>query len=265
MKEILKQMDKRIPLLKQAIRRAEKETGTFPEGRLRISVNRGCPRYYRVTDGSGHSGEYISKENMALVRELAQKDYNSEFVKIARKELERLEKSIKQLSIENANAVYDDFSEHRRKLIHPYIPTDALYAEAWLKQPFKTNPYKPEEKTCDTNRGDKVRTKSEGFLANMFYDLGIPYRYEEGIRMSNGNMRYPDFTLLKVKTKEEFYFEHLGRLDLASYRADNFIKMDEYRASGIYLGKNLLVSYEVGESPLDLRDIRKMLVEIFEL
>ena len=139
------------------------------------------------------------------------------------------------------------------------------FPEAWLRQPFKTNPYKPEEKTCDTNRGDKVRTKSEGFLANMFYDLGIPYRYEEGIRMASGNMRYPDFTLLKVKTKEEFYFEHLGRLDLASYRTDNFIKMDEYRASGIYLGKNLLVSYEVGESPLDLRGIRKMLKEIFEL
>ena len=81
MKEILKQMDKRIPLLKQAIRRAEKEIGTFPEGRLRISVNRGCPRYYRVSDGSGHSGEYISKGDMALVRTLAQKDYNSEFVK----------------------------------------------------------------------------------------------------------------------------------------------------------------------------------------
>ena len=265
MKEILNQMSKRTELLKQAIRRAEKEIGSFPDGRLRISMNRGCPRYYQVTDGNDHSGEYISKGDMALVRRLAQKDYNSDFIKIARTELGRLEKSIKQLSADNVNAVYDDLSEHRRKLIRPYILTDALYAEAWLRQPFKTNPYKPEEKTCDTNRGDKVRTKSEGFLANMFYDLGIPYRYEEGIRMASGNMRYPDFTLLKLKTKEEIYFEHLGRLDLASYRADNFIKMDEYRASGIYLGKNLLVSYEIGESPLDLKGIRKMLKDIFEL
>ena len=99
----------------------------------------------------------------------------------------------------------------------------------------------------------------------MFYDLGIPYRYEEGVQMANGRMRYPDFTLLKVKTKEEIYFEHLGRLDLDSYRADNFIKMDEYRASGIYIGKNLLISYEVGESPLDIKGIRKMVKEIFEI
>ena len=265
MDKLVKDINERIAILKKAVRKAEREAETFPEGHLRVSVDKGYPRYYCVTETGDVSGKYITKNNRMLAYNLAQKDYNEAFIKQAKEELNRLQIIKELLSKEDADYAYTGISEHRRKLIRPYIPTDALYAEAWLKQPFKTNPYKPEEKTCDTNRGDKVRTKSEGFLANMFYDLGIPYRYEEGVRMANGNMRYPDFTLLKIKTKEEFYFEHLGRLDLASYRADNFIKMDEYRASGIYLGKNLLVSYEVGESPLDLRGIRKMLVEIFEL
>lgn len=264
MDKLVKDINERMAILKKAARRAEREAGTFPEGHLRVSVDKGYPRYYCVTEIGDVSGKYIAKNNRMLAYNLAQKDYNEAFIKQAKEELNRLQIIKELLSKEDADYAYTGISEHRRKLIRPYILTDALYAEAWLRQPFKTNPYKPEEKTCDTNRGDKVRTKSEGFLANMFYDLGIPYRYEEGIRMSSGNMRYPDFTLLKVKTKEEFYFEHLGRLDLSSYRADNFIKMDEYRASGIYLGKNLLVSYEVGESPLDLRGIRKMLIEIFE-
>ena len=40
-------------------------------------------------------------------------------------------------------------------------------------------------------------------------------------------------------------------------------KMDLYRASGIYPGKNLIFTYETEHNPLDIKGMRKMLIEMF--
>ncbi len=79
----------------------------------------------------------------------------------------------------------------------------------------------------------------------------------------NGEIRYPVFMLLKVRTREEIYFEHFGRMGYAGYRMDAMEKMDLYRASGIYPGKNLIFTYETEEKPLDIKGMRKMLLELF--
>ena len=265
MKQILELMNQRAMLLRKAIRRAERDEGTFPEGRLRISMNRGLPRYYQVTADSGHSGNYISKADLAPVRSLAQKDYNKAFLDAAREELLRLEKSIRLFSKENADTPYTGLSEYRRDLVTPYILTEEKIVDAWMKMNYKTNPYKSEEKIYDTDRGEKVRSKSEALIANLLYSLDISYRYEEEIRMANGNVRYPDFTLLKKSTREVIYLEHLGLSDFEGYRVDNLRKLEEYQASGIYLGKNLIITYEIEGMPLNLKEIRKMLTEVLEI
>ena len=263
MTQLLKLLSQRATLLRQAIRRAESKTA-FPEGRLRISNDRGSTRYYHVSDGTAHEEDYIPKSNLSLAKELAQKDYNRTFLEMAGKELNRIERLIKQLSAESADTAYSNLNEHRRALITPYIYTDDKYAEEWLKMSYRPNPYKSEEKTRDTNRGDKVRSKSEAFIANILFDLGIPYLYEQALKLRNGKIYYPDFTLLKKNTRETIYLEHLGLLDDETYRKSNLLKLDEYRANGIYIGKNLLITYETLDSPLDINGIRRMLKEIFD-
>ena len=52
----------------------------------------------------------------------------------------------------------------------------------------------------------------------------------------------------KVKSKEEIYLEHFGLLNDEEYRKDVLEKMDMYRASGIYPGKNLLFTYETEDT-----------------
>ena len=51
----------------------------------------------------------------------------------------------------------------------------------------------------ETKKNELVRTKSEMMLADMYYELGIPYRYEAQLLLKNGKKKYPDFTLLKTK------------------------------------------------------------------
>ena len=68
LKEQLLQEQKR---LQSIIAKAREEDIAAPEGRLRISVDHGVARYYQCIDD--RCGEYISRENIQLPRQLAQK------------------------------------------------------------------------------------------------------------------------------------------------------------------------------------------------
>jgi hypothetical protein len=262
MKQAIEEMNQRIIELKTAIKKAKLEEGKFPEGRLRVSVTKRQKRYYNMKQTGDTVGEYIPMSEIEYVRQLAQKEYNKSFLLKAKDELAFLERSVKSIKTKDADIAYTKLSEGRKELINPYMLTDELYAKKWELKPYKTNTYMPERKIYDTKKGDKVRSKSEAMLADMFYDLEIPYHYEQAVNLKHGGTRYPDFTLLKVSTREEIYFEHFGLLDDEEYRNGSLQKLDEYRANGIYPGKNLLFTYETVENPLDIKGIRKMIKEI---
>lgn len=263
MKKAIEEMNQRIAELKMAIKKAEQEEGTFPEGRLRVSVTKRQKRYYNMKKAGDTVGEYIPMAEIEYVRKLAQKEYNKNFLLKAKDELSFLKRSIRSIKVKDADTAYTRLSEGRKELISPYMLTDELYAKKWEIKPYKTNTYMAERKIYDTKKGDKVRSKSEAMLADMFFDLEIPYHYEQALNLQQGGVRYPDFTLLKVSTREVVYFEHFGLLDDEEYRNGSLQKLDEYRANGIYPGKNLLFTYETVENPLDIKGIRKMMKELF--
>ena len=256
-------LKERLELLEKAIKKAEREPNAFTEGRLRISKSPTQTRYYKMTRKMDTKGEYIPADKMDTVRRLAQGDYNKKFLKHACEELELLKKFKTKYTEKTAEYTYEHLSQERKKLVTPYILSDELFAKEWQAKTYKPNPYMSENRIYDTRNGERVRSKSEAILADMFYELGIPYRYECPLRLKNGVIKYPDFTLLKVDTKEEFYLEHFGMLDNELYRRDNMRKLDEYRDGGIYLGKNLLITYETEDNPLDIKGIRRMFKEMF--
>lgn len=262
MNELLKTLNTRLEMLRRAMSLAEKGEKTFPDGHLRVSRNKRQTRYYKMTDSSDKVGEYLSMKNLSKIKVLAQKDYNKHFQKTTKAEIEMLEKFLLKYKI-SAEDTYNNLIPERKKLVTPYILPDELIAKEWQTKAFKPNPYKPENKIYDTKRGEKVRSKSEAFIADTLYEFGIPYRYEWPVKMANGEIRYPDFTIFKVKTREVIYFEHFGRMGDEGYRKDTMEKMDLYRASGIYPGKNLIFTYETEDNPLDIKGMRKMLHELF--
>ena len=203
----------------------------------------------------------MSKKNMPLIRRLAQKEYNKQFLKMAKIEMDMLKRLITTESRTNADIAFTRLSEGRQDLISPYILTDDLYALEWQAKKFKENTYLVENKIYDTRRGEKVRSKSEAIIADILFELRIPYKYEAPIHLGGRN-RYPDFTLLKTISREEIFLEHFGLMDDEDYRASAFQKLDEYRENGIYLGKNLIITYETASAPLDIKGIRRMLKEI---
>jgi hypothetical protein len=71
-----------------------------------------------------------------------------------------------------------------------------------------------------------VRSKSEVVVANLLTSFGIDYEYEKTLEFAPNDFRLPDFTIFyKGKT---YYWEHLGMLDLPSYRRDWMRKKSWY-------------------------------------
>lgn len=118
-----------------------------------------------------------------------------------------------------------------------------------------------EERTSGfiTEKGERVRSKSEKIIADKLYAMGIPYRYEYPITLANGICVYPDFTMLKMPERKEVYLEHLGLLDDELYLQLIWRKLNSYGENGIFIGDNLLITFESSRYPLNTKMLEGVL------
>jgi len=260
--QLFHELNKRRDYLQELIREIEGQLQIAPQGNLRVSNIKGIPRYYHMTIPGDTKGKYIKSKDKSLAYQLAQKDYLQKLYQEVKEELQDIEFFLKKHGGDDLEQVYDKMNEYRKEIVSPIVITDEMYVEQWEKEQFETNCYYPEEKVYPTKKDEMVRSKSEVMLADMYYDLGIPYRYEAALRLKNGKKKYPDFTLLDIRTRKVVYHEHMGLLDNEEYRQANMQKLKEYQKNGIYLGKNLIITYEGEGHYLNIREIRKMVKEI---
>jgi exodeoxyribonuclease V alpha subunit len=83
-----------------------------------------------------------------------------------------------------------------------------------------------EGKIHETLTADMVRSKSEVIIANMLFERGIRFRYEEKLAAPDGTFYLPDFTILW--NGERWYWEHWGRMDEEKYRNHRTEKVEWY-------------------------------------
>jgi len=122
-----------------------------------------------------------------------------------------------------------------------------------------------------TKRGDLVRSKSEVIIANELLAQGIDrYEYEAPLRLSDGKIRYPDFTIVDDDTGERYYWEHLGLLHNPEYKARWNQKLEVYRDACILPyeeggGKagTLIVSYDDDRGGIDAKGIAALVGAVF--
>lgn len=263
MNQLFYELNKRKKYLQDLLREIESELHTFPQGNLRVTNIKGVPRYYHITKHGDTQGKYIQKKDKKLAFQLAQKDYVQKLYREAEGELEDVDRFLDVHRKEELENIYVGLNQYRQELVNPLVISEEMYVKQWENEVYNVNPYHLEEKVYSTKKEELVRSKSEVMLADMYYELEIPYRYEAELILENGKKKYPDFTLLKTSTREIIYHEHLGLMDDEQYRKANLIKLDEYRKNGIYLGKNLIITYEAEGCYLNIREIRKMCQEIF--
>lgn len=69
---------------------------------------------------------------------------------------------------------------------------------------------------------------------------------------------FPDFTCLNLRTRMEFLWEHLGRMDDAEYAKKTVSKLRTYGNNGFVLGLNLIATMECEENPLNRSDVERL-------
>lgn len=113
------------------------------------------------------------------------------------------------------------------------------------------NEWYQEGKIHETLSSYMVRSKSEVIIANMLFERKVPFKYEYPLfSEEDGSFYLPDFTI--TLNGEDYYLEHVGRLDDAKYKTHWEKKEKWYKKH--FPGK-LLTTYESGKLSTDINSI----------
>jgi exodeoxyribonuclease V alpha subunit len=122
------------------------------------------------------------------------------------------------------------------------------------KELLLMNDWYEEGKIHQTLSEYMVRSKSEVIIANMLAERQVPFWYEKPLFAADGSFYLPDFTVMF--SGEEYYLEHVGRLDLPDYRAHWEKKKLWYDK---HFASKLLTTYETSSLSNDIDKIIKQL------
>ena len=179
-------------------------------------------------------------------------------IQLVEKRLRYLEGLIRNYDDNDLEELF--YKEHpaKREFIKPHEPTWEQLLQEWKSKPYIGKAFPEELPVILTERGERVRSKSEKIMADYFYRHGIEYKYECPLNLKGVGIVYPDFTFLSPKTYTEIYWEHNGRMDDPVYSKKAVRKIRSYEKNGIYPGENLILTFETEQMILNTAQIEQM-------
>lgn len=248
LKELVDVKHKIVYEKEQAAKHSSKST---KDSKLTCKKTKGHYQYYV-------NAKYISKiEGLKRIKELALEEYRETLLPLLDKQIRYLENVLK--TEEQIDAAYMQMYEGKRVLFEPDIVPVKKLKEEFEKETYVGLGFDENDHTeYYTNRGERVRSKSEKIIADELNRLGIPYKYEKPLALNiNGKMKdfYPDFTAINTTTGEIKYIEHLGMMDHPNYYQNVLAKLDAYEKNGLLIGRDIVLIHESSYRPLNTKVI----------
>ncbi len=257
-KELCDQLVRMNHLISAAEKRVEKNKDLPYESVFVNRTKHGYQYYYKRPNGKK---QYIRVKDHGIVKKYLQLDYDRDFIKKVSSSKNTLERFLRNYDFDAVENVYKNLNTGRKIMVTPAYQTDEEYIKEWISQyPEDQNSY-PKESQYISDKGEFVRSKSEKILADMFYRLNIPYRYEPRLDLPSGRSIFPDFVLLNVKKRKTIYWEHFGLVTDGEYAVKALKKISLYENAGFTPGDDLLFSFESPENPLNTRLLEKKIKE----
>ena len=233
--------------LLESLSPAPKDTA---KARLEISNSHGEVQYYRISldpkEGTTKK-TYLNPYEKETALKLAQASYEERLQRLLQKNLKRIRALNKNYEDNEISQIYARLSPYRKKLVKPVEMT----LDGWKAIPYAGLNYQEEDRKILTNNGERVRSKSEKILADLFRSRSLVYKYECPLSLKNGQVVYPDFTFFSQSLQKEIYWEHDGMMDDPDYAEKAIAKIQKYEKNGILRGVNLIVTYETSSNSLD--------------
>ena len=260
MDEIKQMLTERLVKLKMLEEEIKKALHDAPPGKLRITKGKNQRDwYYHRRTTKDRSGVYIPQDNEELAKQLAGKDYREKLLKAVLQEEKVIEKCLAGYPKARAEEVYDGMSDKRKKLFIPMIETEEMFVERWESIEYKGKSIAEDSPEMITQRGERVRSKSEVIIANMLLNEGIPYRYEYPVKLRGYGIVYPDFTVLNIRKRREMIWEHFGMMDDPDYASKAVRKLISYNRNRIFQGDRLITTSETRMEPLNVRQVKEII------
>ena len=261
MRKLEGELEERKEYLGELIIEAETALMKAPKGSLRTNQKKERSQYYLRSKSSDRTGRYPKKGELGLAAALAQRDYYRSIKNLAAAEHDAISDL---LAVWQNGRVEDEFERltlPRKKLVTPVALSDEEYVRRWLEEPYPRKGFDENDPEYFSLKGERVRSKSEIILMDIFDSYPVPCKYEFPLELFNGKIIHPDFTLLNVRERKEYRWEHLGRADDPGYMKYNVGRLNDLIRSGYYPGVNLILSFETSDSPLDVRVVHNLINE----
>ena len=146
----------------------------------------------------------------------------------------------------------------RQLLVTPIEPIWEKELARWYDSEYHGKEFYEGTAEIVTEKGERVRSKSEKILADYFYRNNILYQYERPLYLKGYGTVYPDFTFLSKKTRKEIYWEHEGMMDKPEYAKSAVKKIESYQRNGIHLGERLILTFETELTVLNSQIVEEL-------
>ncbi len=225
-------------------------------------------QYYLLTSVK-RKGETRRKETFLGHADSPQvQQYKSD--RFYRESVKRLKHNLNTLK--RAEKTYQDYSPEyiQKKLPNAYreLPercyADPIYEELRLQIENKrnSNPKEFPRVANVTVTGQQVRSKGEVIIFNLLTSHGVPFQYEEPIKLINAEgisvTTHPDF-VITTAARKKIYWEHFGLLEKEDYYESFCSKIKLYHHNGITLGDNLIATADKAGGTMNSQYIDQMI------
>lgn len=241
----------------------EKMGSSFPDGSLSCRGTNG----YRVSlRENGKQYQITLREgDEKLLNSLKCKRFVKEALPILHKKIQLCEQFIKYDEIYDPVAIREKLpvQYHNLNDSQLFLKGD-VDPDLWCSEKYKFGTMYESELNHMTERGIPTRSKSEAMIGTALEFSPLDFRYEQALWLDS-KVYYPDFTILRPEIRRIIYWEHLGKVDDPDYMLKNLKKLDDFSDHGIYLGKNLVLTYETKDCPLTFKVIKETIDRIMKL
>ena len=259
MNQLKELVNERMLLLESIIREKQQEIENAPKGIVNVAHSGRRVQYYYKNNSKDKKRKYLRKAEEPLIKALCQREYDEKVLEIAEKEHVRLKMLLALYEAGICEDVYEKLKEERKIFVAPIALSDEEYVSQWLEEEYPRKGFEENYPEYYTDNGERVRSKSEILIANALKKHDVPYHYEAPLYLKGWGIIHPDFTVLNVRTRKEYYWEHLGKMDDPSYAESALQRIELYEKNSIFPGDKLILSHETLSRPINTQNIERMI------
>lgn len=248
------------------------ELVNLPEGRLQYRMQGGKVYVYRrinkakkknkcnIPNGSLGFAESRDPDKQTDVKELIKrKFFILKSLPILENNIKVLDRCLKSYIVYDEDSVCSSLGKAYESIpmSRAFYMKNNEYSRLWHEFQSNQNTYYDIELKHKLN-GSKVRSKSEAVIHTLLDKYNIPFKYEACLDLGKIKF-YPDFLILDHINQKIIIWEHFGMINDKSYveRMEN--KLATYRANGITLWDNLIITFDKENGSLDIAQIEKII------